>query len=140
MWTCRTPFLFSFIKPALGALLLIAMIALLPLLLAAQVAAYIPASPTNSSQDAIAGGLNMTDISKLRLRWFSDGYAFFIHTHIHDPHSSKVTIRKMYHISLLVTEARGSAKCAAVGRISFILLINNRFPSGHSHPFLRRFG
>ncbi|EKM80980.1 hypothetical protein AGABI1DRAFT_119517 [Agaricus bisporus var. burnettii JB137-S8] len=46
---------------------------LLLLLLAALAAAYIPASPTNSTQDAIAGGLNITDISKLRLQWYSNG-------------------------------------------------------------------
>lgn len=49
------------------------MIPLLLLLLAALAAAYIPASPTNSTQDAIAGGLNITDISKLRLQWYSNG-------------------------------------------------------------------
>jgi len=35
--------------------------------------AYIPATPTNSSQDAIAGGLNVTDISKLMLQWYGNG-------------------------------------------------------------------
>ncbi|RXW24955.1 hypothetical protein EST38_g867 [Candolleomyces aberdarensis] len=37
------------------------------------VQAYIPASPTNSSQEAIEGGLNVTDISKLDMFWFSQG-------------------------------------------------------------------
>ncbi|KXN90579.1 E3 ubiquitin-protein ligase RLIM [Leucoagaricus sp. SymC.cos] len=46
---------------------------LLLTLLAAYAAAYVPASPTNSTQDAIAGGLNITDISKLRLQWYSNG-------------------------------------------------------------------
>ncbi|KAG6831745.1 hypothetical protein H0H92_007897 [Tricholoma furcatifolium] len=40
----------------------------------AQVLAYIPAQPTNSSQEAIEGGLNVTDISKLYLRWYPNGY------------------------------------------------------------------
>ncbi|KAG5648465.1 hypothetical protein DXG03_003076 [Asterophora parasitica] len=35
--------------------------------------AYVPAQPTNSSDVAIAGGLNVTDISKLHLRWYSNG-------------------------------------------------------------------
>jgi hypothetical protein len=39
------------------------------------VVAYVPAQPTNSSQVAIAGGLNMTDISKLRLHWYPKGSA-----------------------------------------------------------------
>lgn len=39
----------------------------------AAVYAYIPASPTNSSQDAIAGGLNVTDISNLDMQWYSNG-------------------------------------------------------------------
>jgi len=30
---------------------------------------YIPASPTNDTQAAIAGGLNVTDTSKLHLKW-----------------------------------------------------------------------
>jgi len=38
------------------------------------VLAYVPAHPTNSSQEAIAGGLNVTDISKLYLRWYSNSY------------------------------------------------------------------
>ncbi|KAF5386110.1 hypothetical protein D9615_002250 [Tricholomella constricta] len=38
------------------------------------VLAYIPALPTNSSDVAIAGGLNITDISQLHLRWYSNGY------------------------------------------------------------------
>ncbi|RDB25079.1 hypothetical protein Hypma_007906 [Hypsizygus marmoreus] len=44
------------------------------LLIFTSVLAYVPALPTNSSQEAIAGGLNVTDISKLHLRWFSNGY------------------------------------------------------------------
>ena len=44
---------------------------LVPLLL--HVHAYIPALPTNSSQEAIAGGLNVTDISKLDMFWYSQG-------------------------------------------------------------------
>ncbi|KAF8798699.1 hypothetical protein BYT27DRAFT_7202824 [Phlegmacium glaucopus] len=35
--------------------------------------AYVPALPTNSTQDAIAGGLNVTDISNLNLQWYSNG-------------------------------------------------------------------
>ncbi|KAG6865367.1 hypothetical protein C0991_003144 [Blastosporella zonata] len=39
-----------------------------------QVLAYVPALPTNSTQEAIDGGLNVTDISKLYLRWYPNGY------------------------------------------------------------------
>ncbi|KAF8161111.1 hypothetical protein B0H34DRAFT_366816 [Crassisporium funariophilum] len=39
----------------------------------ATVNAYVPALPTNSTRDAIAGGLNITDISKLNLQWYSNG-------------------------------------------------------------------
>ncbi|KAF8868934.1 hypothetical protein CPB85DRAFT_1242210 [Mucidula mucida] len=37
------------------------------------VLSYIPASPTNSTDDAIAGGLNVTDVSKLHLQWYMNG-------------------------------------------------------------------
>jgi hypothetical protein len=37
--------------------------------------AYIPASPTNNTDAAIQQGLNMSDASKLQLRWYSDGSA-----------------------------------------------------------------
>ena len=32
--------------------------------------AYIPAVPTNNTQDAINGGLNVTDVSRLYVQWF----------------------------------------------------------------------
>ncbi|KAM6502262.1 hypothetical protein JOM56_002239 [Amanita muscaria] len=35
--------------------------------------AYIPAQPTNSSEAAVNGGLNITDISKLHLQWYANG-------------------------------------------------------------------
>jgi hypothetical protein len=41
--------------------------------LVVSVLAYIPASPTNSTSDAIAGGLNITDISKIHMQWYSNG-------------------------------------------------------------------
>jgi len=34
---------------------------------------YIPASPTNDTQATIAGGLNVTDTSKLHLKWYPSG-------------------------------------------------------------------
>ena len=37
---------------------------------------YIPALPTNDTQAAIAGGLNVTDISKLHLKWYPTGSVF----------------------------------------------------------------
>ncbi|KAF8630631.1 hypothetical protein AX15_002782 [Amanita polypyramis BW_CC] len=35
--------------------------------------AYVPAQATNSSQAAIEGGLNVTDVSKLHLQWYLNG-------------------------------------------------------------------
>lgn len=43
------------------------------LLAVANVVAYVPAHPVNSSQEAIEGGLNVTDVSKLHLSWFPNG-------------------------------------------------------------------
>ncbi|KAF9012349.1 hypothetical protein BDQ17DRAFT_1537219 [Cyathus striatus] len=43
------------------------------LLLISFVYAYIPAQPTNSTTVAIQGGLNITDVSKLHVQWFSNG-------------------------------------------------------------------
>ena len=34
---------------------------------------YVPASPMNDTQAAIAGGLNVTDTSKLHLKWYPSG-------------------------------------------------------------------
>jgi len=34
---------------------------------------YVPASPTNSTGDAIAGGLNVTDTSTFLMQWYSNG-------------------------------------------------------------------
>jgi hypothetical protein len=36
--------------------------------------AYVPASPTNSSGEAIAGGLNVADNSNLLLQWRLNGF------------------------------------------------------------------
>lgn len=44
------------------------------LLISSGVTAYIPASPTNDTNRAIANGLNVTDVSRLSLEWFSGGY------------------------------------------------------------------
>ena len=40
---------------------------------ALSVRSYIPAVPTNDTQQAIAAGLNVTDVSKLSLQWYSGG-------------------------------------------------------------------
>jgi len=62
-----------------GFLFLYSMVPLLFLVcITACALAYVPASPTNSSQAAIAGGLNITDISKLRLQWYSNGSVFLL--------------------------------------------------------------
>lgn len=47
------------------------------LALSTLVSAYIPASPTNDTNAAIQGGLNITDVSTLHLQWFQDGYVLF---------------------------------------------------------------
>lgn len=46
----------------------------LALFLGLFVNAYVPALPTNSSREAIAGGLNVTDISNLNLQWYLNGF------------------------------------------------------------------
>ena len=38
-----------------------------------RVHAYIPASPTNNTNAAIQQGLNVSDVSKLKLQWYPDG-------------------------------------------------------------------
>ncbi|KAF8235994.1 hypothetical protein L208DRAFT_1253916 [Tricholoma matsutake] len=50
-----------------------AVILLLLIASVTSVFAYVPAQPTNSSQAAAAGGLNITDISKLYLGWYPNG-------------------------------------------------------------------
>lgn len=37
------------------------------------VSAYVPATPTNSSAEVIAAGLNITENSKLNMKWFGQG-------------------------------------------------------------------
>lgn len=49
---------------------------LLAAILFLDVVAYVPASPTNVTEDAIAAGLNVTDVSKLHLQWFPNGRVF----------------------------------------------------------------
>ncbi|EEB94798.1 hypothetical protein MPER_06332, partial [Moniliophthora perniciosa FA553] len=48
-------------------------LSLFALLSSLSVLAYVPASPTNNTQDAIAAGLNVTDVSLLHLQWFANG-------------------------------------------------------------------
>ena len=38
---------------------------------------YIPAVPSNDTEKAITAGLNVTDISKLNLHWFSKGFVVY---------------------------------------------------------------
>jgi len=38
---------------------------------------YIPAVPSNDTEKAITAGLNVTDISKLNLHWFSKGFCLY---------------------------------------------------------------
>jgi hypothetical protein len=40
--------------------------------------AYIPALPTNNTAQAIQDGLNVSDVSKLHLQWYSNGSAFHV--------------------------------------------------------------
>lgn len=53
------------------------LILLIALALSAQ--SYIPAVSTNDTQLALAAGLNVTDVSKLNVHWYSKGFvcAFF---------------------------------------------------------------
>ena len=41
------------------------------LFLLLQVQAYIPATPTNDTTQAIADGLNVTDISRIYFQWYN---------------------------------------------------------------------
>ncbi|KAK7053280.1 hypothetical protein VNI00_003906 [Paramarasmius palmivorus] len=50
-----------------------AVLSLLACLSSLNVLAYVPASPTNNTADAIAAGLNVSDVSMLHLQWFSNG-------------------------------------------------------------------
>lgn len=50
---------------------------------------YIPAVPTNDTQKAITAGLNVTDISKLNLHWFSNGFILYTSYLAH-----KIVLRK----------------------------------------------
>ena len=61
--------------------------------------AYVPASPTNSTQDAIAGGLNVTDISNLHLQWYSNGFVLPspLHLRVFTQHVFIVRTRSMSH-------------------------------------------
>lgn len=36
---------------------------------------YVPAVPTNDTEKAIAGGLNITEVSKLYMLWSTNGYS-----------------------------------------------------------------
>ncbi|KAK0475511.1 hypothetical protein IW261DRAFT_1494800 [Armillaria novae-zelandiae] len=52
---------------------LLAWVSTLVLFLAPDVYSYVPAWPTNSTQDAISYGLNITDVSTLNLQWYANG-------------------------------------------------------------------
>lgn len=41
---------------------------------APSVLGYVPAVPTNNTQEAIAGGVNITEASTLYIQWASKGY------------------------------------------------------------------
>ncbi|KAF9475532.1 hypothetical protein BDN70DRAFT_813981 [Pholiota conissans] len=73
----------------------------IPLLcLAAPALSYIPASPTNSTQDAIAGGLNVTDISQLYMQWYSNGsYAMHVSYQLAGYNSTGVSKGVLVHFS-----------------------------------------
>jgi hypothetical protein len=90
------------------------MIPVLLLLLAALTTAYIPASPTNSTQDAIAGGLNITDISKLRLQWYSNGSVSSPFSCRDTSHSLAVIMSKTSRINSSAMVPVASVRCAAV--------------------------
>lgn len=55
---------------------------ILPIALALSAQSYIPAVSTNDTQLALAAGLNVTDVSRLNVHWYSKGlvYVFGIST------------------------------------------------------------
>ncbi|KAF8973252.1 RING-7 protein [Flammula alnicola] len=62
--------------------------------------AYIPASPTNSTSDAIAGGLNVTDISQLHMQWYSNGsYSMHVSYQLAGFNSSGISKGVLVHFS-----------------------------------------
>ncbi|KAJ2928622.1 hypothetical protein H1R20_g8437, partial [Candolleomyces eurysporus] len=62
--------------------------------------AYIPASPTNSSQEAIEGGLNVTDISRLDMYWFSQGsYSQYVSYQLAGNETSGISKGALVHFS-----------------------------------------
>jgi hypothetical protein len=69
---------------------------------------YIPAVPSNDTEKAITAGLNVTDISKLNLHWFSKGYVVstLCHFHYSYPYLTDLTL-KMCLSSWQVTGAPG---------------------------------
>lgn len=90
-----------------------AVILLLLIASVTSVFAYVPAQPTNSSQAAAAGGLNITDISKLYLGWYPNGFvclpsqSFSV---MQMPNLLLVRIRKTYHTSWQEMLVMGSVK------------------------------
>ncbi|KAI3618955.1 ring finger domain [Moniliophthora roreri] len=64
------------------------------------VLAYVPASPTNNTEDAIAAGLNVTDVSLLHLQWFANGsYTQHISYQLAGNGSQGVTQGALVHFS-----------------------------------------
>ncbi|KAF8965028.1 hypothetical protein BDZ97DRAFT_1918479 [Flammula alnicola] len=62
--------------------------------------AYVPAFPTNSTQIAVAGGLNVTDVSTLRIEWYANGsYLETVSYQLGGPGSSRNSKGALVHFS-----------------------------------------
>ncbi|PBK95264.1 hypothetical protein ARMGADRAFT_1011131 [Armillaria gallica] len=70
------------------------------LFLAPNVYSYVPAWPTNSTQDAISYGLNITDVSTLHLQWYANGsYIDTVSYTLAGPNSTGVSEGALEHFS-----------------------------------------
>jgi hypothetical protein len=79
---------------------------------AISVHSYVPALATNDTQAAIAGGLNVTDISKLHMQWHSNGFSFLIFLILYVLLIQYVAhTQNMSRISWLEMVAQVSARC-----------------------------
>ncbi|SJK96918.1 uncharacterized protein ARMOST_00167 [Armillaria ostoyae] len=79
---------------------LLAWLSTLVLFLAPNVYSYVPAWPTNSTQDAISYGLNITDVSTLHLQWYTNGsYMETVSYTLVGPNSTGVSEGALEHFS-----------------------------------------
>lgn len=86
--------------------------------LSATVQAYIPATPTNDTQDAIQNGLNVTDVSTLNMLWYGNGcvmslFRYFLFT-------SSAAYRETYSYSIGVSYELVGTMSNGVSQVRYI--------------------